>query len=309
MILSSKRILVAGDFLFDIYTHGDVKRISPEAPVPVLRICSENSLPGGAGNTVLNLFSLGMEVIPFGRIGDDSAGRSILDHFKGKGIDTSLLLIDKCFITPVKNRLLALGQQLMRVDREEGLNLSYEMEKEIISMIPNVLKNIDLVAISDYAKGFLSRTVLSSLILQSRVMSIPVIVDPKGSDFSRYSGATILKPNLSEAITAANIGLDASLDDVANHILRSVDIRDLVITRSGDGISIFSNGKRKDFPALSREVRDVTGAGDTVLAVFAASIANGLDISNAAMLANRAASVVIGRLGCVAVSLNEIMSI
>ncbi|MCH9626001.1 MAG: Bifunctional protein HldE [Chlamydiales bacterium] len=306
--LQSKKILVAGDLMLDVYTLGEVQRISPEAPVPVLRVTEERHRPGGAGNAILNLISLGMEVIAMGRIGQDRRGQDLLQDLAKEDVDTLGIVSDSTFQTPIKNRMMAAGQQIVRVDHEHPSPLSKTLEKQMIDSLPKLLEDVDVVAISDYAKGFLTPTLLTHVIKAAKKRSIPVIVDPKGLDFSRYQGVTVIKPNLSEAIAAAGLGVEATLDEIAQQILQDVAIETLLITRSKEGMSLFSRGqKRNDFPAEVHEIVDVTGAGDTVLAVFAAALANQLELDEAVYLANIAAGIAIERIGCARISLSDLM--
>lgn len=308
-MFTKKRILVVGDFMLDLYSIGEVQRISPEAPVPVLRIFEQSHRPGGAGNTLINLISLGMQAIPLGRVGWDDGGDQFIRDLTEEGVDVSFILRDPTFKTPLKNRMIASNQQLMRVDFETPSHLSHDLEKQIVTFLPKLLKQIDIVAISDYAKGFLTCTLLQKLIKEACDLKIPVIVDPKGRDFSRYKGASLIKPNLSEALAAAGLGVEAPLEQVAEKILHQVDIQTLMITRSQEGISIFEKKKmRQDFPARIHEIKDVTGAGDTVLAVVAAALANKMDLSKAAHLANIAAGLAIERIGCARISLDDLTS-
>ncbi|MCC5831885.1 MAG: D-glycero-beta-D-manno-heptose-7-phosphate kinase [Chlamydiales bacterium] len=302
----SKRILVAGDFMLDVYTIGDVQRISPEAPVPVLRVVDESRRPGGAGNAILNLVSLGMEVVALGRVGRDEAGSHFIESLAKEGVDISAIESDPDCRTPLKNRMIAAGQQLVRIDYESPAPLSAPLEQKITEALPTLLKGIDVVALSDYAKGFLTPSLLSELIDLARAYKIPVIVDPKGRDFLRYRGATLLKPNLSEAIEAAGLGAEATLDEVAHQILDEVALETLMITRSKEGISIFDGSTRKDFPARVHEIKDVTGAGDTVLALVTVALANGMNLADAAELANIAAGIAIERVGCARITLADL---
>ncbi|MCP5469320.1 MAG: bifunctional hydroxymethylpyrimidine kinase/phosphomethylpyrimidine kinase [Chlamydiales bacterium] len=295
-----KKILVAGDFMLDIYTQGEVRRISPEAPVPVLCVKDERRIPGGAGNTILNLISLGMDVVALGRVGNDQAGRDFLQSIADENVDTKGIFVDQHFCTPEKNRMMAGGQQIVRIDYEEVSSLPEYLYQKVIEQLPQLMKGIDVVAISDYAKGFLTPALLQEIISYD----IPVIVDPKGLDFTRYWGAMVLKPNLGEAIAAAGLGHEATLDDVAAVLLKGAE--NLMITRSSEGISLFGAEGRRDFPAQVHEVRDVTGAGDTVLAVLTAALANGYSLDEAAQLGNLAAAVAIECLGCARVSVDQI---
>ncbi len=305
--LNPKKILVIGDFMLDVYTFGDVVRISPEAPVPVLRAKKESRKPGGAGNAILNLVSLGMEVSALGRVGNDTGGSSFLQELAKEGVDTRGVVCDPDFQTPLKNRMIAAGQQIVRIDYEETTPLNERLQQEVIDSLKRLFEKVEVIAISDYAKGFLTPKLLSEIMNLAQKMEIPVIVDPKGVDFTRYRGATLIKPNLSEAVGAARLGHEATLDDVAARILGDVDIKTLMVTRANEGISVFEKEvRRQDFPANVHEIKDVTGAGDTVLAVVTAALANGLNIGEAARLANVAAGIAIEQVGCARVSCADI---
>lgn len=305
--LNPLRVLVMGDFMLDTYTSGKVKRISPEAPVSILHVQKEENRPGGAGNVVLNLVALGASVTAIGRIGRDFAGETLREVLEEAGVDVQSLLVQKDFRTPVKNRLIADSQQILRVDTEVISPIPEELEQIIADRIPSLLENVEIVAVSDYGKGFLSRYLLSVLIKRAREKRIPVIVDPKGNDFSRYEGATVIKPNLNEAYEAAKLSFDTPLEQVASMILKNNDIEMLLITRSEAGISLYyKQGEVFNFPVRSKEVKDVTGAGDTVLAIISLALGNGLDIKYAAQLANIAAGIAIERLGCARIYLSEL---
>lgn len=300
------RVLVIGDLMLDTYTTGKVCRISPEAPVSVLNVLSEDSRPGGAGNVILNLVSLGASITVIGRVGRDFAGEEIQMALAKEGVNLQGLYAQKGYKTPVKNRFIADSQQVLRVDFETFSPLAEDIEHKVIEKLPDLMKSCQIVAISDYGKGFLSRTLISAVIQSARKEEIPVIVDPKGEDFSKYRGATILKPNLSEAYAAAKLPPDAPLDAVANSILKIAGVEQLLITRSQQGISLFGQmGERSDFPVRSKEVKDVTGAGDTVLSMLCVALANGLELKDGAQLANIAAGMVIERIGCACISLSD----
>lgn len=293
--------------MLDVYTLGSVKRISPEAPVPVLCVEEESRRPGGAGNAILNLASLGMQIKAVGRVGPDDAGRYFVDALNQEGIDVRGILFDPHYRTPLKSRMIADNQQLLRVDYEKVAPIEASFENTLSTLLPNLLEDVNVIAISDYGKGLLTRSFLSHVIALGKQLSIPIIVDPKGMDFSKYKGATVLKPNLSEAMTAAGLGPDASLDDVGFKLLTEIDVQSLMVTRSKEGISLFNHKeKRRDFPAHVHEVKDVTGAGDTVLAVITAALANTIDLGVAAHLANVAAGIAIERIGCARISLAEL---
>lgn len=305
--LDRRTVLVAGDLMLDTYTIGKAKRISPEAPVAVVQVQKEEARPGGAGNVALNLISLGAFVKVLGRVGSDPSSIVLRHALTAENIDMSGLFVQQSFSTPTKNRIIADNQQIVRVDHETVTPLPEQLEQEIIEAIPSLLQGIDAVAISDYGKGFLSRTLLSALIEQAKKSGIPVITDPKGVDFSKYSGTDLIKPNLSEAYAAAGVSQDVNLDAAAVKILEAANANMLMVTRSEAGISVFErHGRRQDFPVRAREIKDVTGAGDTVLAMLTFAIANGLDIAAAAQLSNVAAGISIERFGCARVSLSEV---
>lgn len=305
--LNSVSILVVGDLILDTYTVGKVKRISPEAPVGVVHVDSEEAKPGGACNVALNIEALGSKVQLVGRVGDDASGARLVESITQNGIDTSTIVRETDFITPHKNRVIAENQQLVRIDHEKASPLSATAEQKLIADLPQLLEGKGAVAVSDYGKGFLTPNLLKALINEANNRSIPVIVDPKGSDFSRYNGATMIKPNQAEAYAASKLSGDASLEQVAQTIQEGCSITTLMITRSKEGIALFdAQGQRSDYPVSVREVKDVTGAGDTVLAMVACALANGLTAGDAAILANAAAGIAIEYVGCARVTLSQL---
>jgi rfaE bifunctional protein kinase chain/domain len=305
--LGYSKVLVIGDILLDTYTIGKAKRISPEAPVAIIQVLQEESRPGGAGNVALNLVSLGTEVVVMARIGHDSAGETLYATLKNEGVNVRGLVTQQGYRTPVKNRIIAENQQIVRVDHEQITSIPELLEQQVIEQLPELLEGVKVVAISDYGKGFLSRTLLSAVLEQAKRQGIPVIADPKGIDFSKYSGATVLKPNLAEAYAAANLTADMPLEIVAQRVLQISQVDVLMITRSEAGISLFfKDGSRHDFPVKMKEVKDVTGAGDTVLATLTCALANNLTITEAAQLSNIAAGIAIERFGCARITLSEL---
>jgi len=301
------KVLVAGDLLLDTYTIGKTRRISPEAPVVVVQVQSELSLPGGAGNVILNLRSMGAWVVPICRVGPDANGDLLLETLKEEVVDLRGIVRQNGYATPVKNRVIAENQQIVRVDYETIVPLPENLEQQIIDQLPERLKGVDVIAISDYGKGFLTKTLLTALIDLGRKRNIPIIADPKGTDFAKYKHSTVIKPNLSEAYAAANLPPDAPLEAVAPKVLQMSQSDVLMVTRSEAGISLFfKEGHRKDFPVKVKEVKDVTGAGDTVLAMLTCAMASGLSIDAAAQLSNVAAGIAIERLGCARVNLSDL---
>lgn len=305
--LDKKKILIAGDLMLDTYTIGKVKRISPEAPVAVVEVLSLEERAGGAGNAILNLISMGADVVALGRVGCDDAGRSLKSSLEKEGVHIQGIIEEQGFKTPIKNRIVADGQQVVRVDHEAIKPISTGAEDALIQMLPALLKDVQTVAISDYGKGFLSERLLKELISQARALNIFIIADPKGTDFKRYSHVHLIKPNLKEAYLAAHLDISRPLDEAASKILTSTHIQYLMVTRSEDGISLFENGKeRKDFPVTAKQVKDVTGAGDTVLAMLAISLANQLPLPVSIHFANVAASIAIEQFGCARITLPQL---
>lgn len=304
-----RKVLLAGDFNIDTYVLGEVTRISPEAPVPILRVEKRYSRLGSAGNAALNLRALGMEVKALGRIGADPKGEELSQLLVSEGIDPAGLVVQEGWTTPVKERMIARSsnQQMMRVDYEESLPLSVELEDQLIDRLDGLLEKIDLVAVSDYGKGALTPRLLKELIGRARKLSIPAVVDPKGRDFARYAGATLIKPNQGEAYEAAGVGREVSLERVAETIFASVSCDHLLVTRASEGAALFSReGERFHFDVKIREVRDVTGAGDTVLAAVVAAMANRLSIEEGVRLAMVAAGLAVEHLGCAVVALPDL---
>lgn len=303
---SKDKVLVVGDFLLDTYTQGQVKRVSPEAPVMVVHAKEISKLPGGAGNVALNLASLGCSVSVLGRLGPDSAKEDLMHSLEQEGIDTKYLYTQKAYQTPLKNRVMAEGHQIVRIDFEEALPLSKSLEDQIIADLPKILSNVSTVAISDYAKGFLSDTLLKALIEKAKALNIPVLIDPKGKDFTKYKGAFLIKPNFSEAILASGYEDGTDLELVAHQIKEMTHIPNIMVTRSSQGLSLFTESGAKHFPVKVREVVDVTGAGDTVLAVLTFAIANKIDLDDASILCNLAAGEVVEHLGCARISIKRL---
>ncbi|MCI5052566.1 MAG: bifunctional ADP-heptose synthase [Simkaniaceae bacterium] len=303
--LKAVKVALFGDFMVDLYTTGSVQRVSPEAPVPVLLAQDAYRLPGGAGNVALNLCALGAEVSAFGLVGADSEGEKLRKLLSKEGIDLSGMV--EGAHTCVKNRLIANTQQLIRIDSEISEALPDSIATEILKRLRAQINEYAIIAISDYGKGFLTNYLLEGIISIGREFCTPVIVDPKGIDFTKYHGATMVKPNLMEAYRAADLPTSASLDRVAERLFEICEPTSLLITRSEKGMSLFTREKgRSDFPARVMEVNDVTGAGDTALSVITFVLANGIDLEHAVPLANLASGIAVEKLGCARVTLSQI---
>jgi rfaE bifunctional protein kinase chain/domain len=250
---------------------------------------------------------MGAEVIAVGRLGGDFAGDKLRSIFADEKIPLEGLFLQQNYATPVKNRIIAENQQIVRIDHEKFTPISELLEQQVIDSLPALLKGVKVVAISDYGKGLLSRTLLAAVIEQAKLSDVPVIADPKGLDFTKYCGATVIKPNLSELYAAASMAADLPLEPVAAKVLALSQAEALLVTRSEAGISLFyGNGSRHDFPVQIHEVKDVTGAGDTVLAMLACALGNELSLPEAIQLAIVAAGIAIERFGCARITLSDL---
>ncbi len=307
---SELTLLVIGDLMLDEYLWGKTERISPEAPVQVVDVTREELRLGGAGNVVNNLVSLGCRVSVCSVIGADDNGTVLRHVFTGMGVDTDGLYEDPMRATSKKTRVLASNQQIVRIDRETKQPVSSEFEDRICAYLREKGPSFRAILVSDYAKGVLTERLLAEIIGIARALHIPVLVDPKGNDFGKYGGATILTPNRREAEIASGVAItgEESLVRAAKTLLDRVDLEALLITRSEEGMSLFlRDGTVTHIPTTAREVFDVTGAGDTVLSMFSLALAGGRMFADAAMLANIAAGIAVGKVGTSTVSPREIV--
>ena len=305
------KALVVGDLMLDEYLWGKAERISPEAPVQVVDIVREDLRLGGAGNVANNLIALGCAVTVCSVIGGDENG-TILQHvFTGKGVDVSGIFEDPLRRTSKKSRVMAAHQQIVRIDWESREPLRPEFEEKLTRFITEKSADCDVILVSDYLKGVLTEGVLGTIAEAGSKHGIPVVVDPKGSDYRKYSGATILTPNRKEAELASGVKVvdEESLTKAAESLLRRGKLAALLITKSEEGMSLFqASGQTVHIPTVAREVYDVTGAGDTVLAVMGLVLASGRDLIEAAWFANVAAGIAVGKLGTSTVSPAEIIN-
>ena len=308
--LPQLRTLVVGDLMLDEYLWGKTGRISPEAPVPVVDISQDDLRLGGAGNVVNNLRALGCHVEVCSVLGDDADGRHLLHQLEQAGVDVTGAVFDSDRKTSRKTRILASNQQMLRIDRESRLPLGDKVEAHLVGEIVARLSHVDVVFLSDYGKGVLTDHVLAQVIKAGREHGVPVVVDPKGSDYRRYRGATLLTPNRSEASEASGIKIEGSdsLAVAGRKLLELAELDALVLTRSEEGMSLFlRDGEQIDLPTRAQEVFDVSGAGDTVLALIGIGLAAKLSLRQAATVANIAAGIVVGKVGTSTVSCREIM--
>ena len=300
-------ILVVGDLMIDHYLWGGCERISPEAPVQVVDIKKETTLLGGAGNVLNNLLALGSSVSVAGVIGDDDNGRQLCLMLKSVGIKTEALLTQKGRLTSKKSRIIASNQQILRYDKESKDAISDAMAQRIIDAVKKDLFLYDMIILSDYAKGVITSFLAQGIIALAQEQNKKVVVDPKGSDFKKYEGAYLLTPNKKEAVLATGIDItdSDSLERALLQLKTTCKLHTSMITLSEDGIALFDESMRQ-FPTVAQEVYDVTGAGDTVIASLAYSIACDVDIDTAAKLSNYAAAVVVGKIGSATATLDEI---
>jgi len=304
------RALVIGDLMLDEYLWGKAERISPEAPVQVVDVRREDLRLGGAGNVVNNLAAYGCGVSICSVIGGDENGTHLRHVFTGKGVDVAGVFEDPMRMTSKKTRVLASNQQIVRIDRETRESITPALEERILAFVRDPGNSWDIILISDYGKGVLTPKVLDGVVSAAKERGIGVIVDPKGSDYAKYRGATIITPNRKEAEVASRIPIvdGESLARAAAYLLKEGAYEAVLITRSSEGMSLFlRDGGEVHIPTVAREVYDVTGAGDTVVATLGIGLACGLSFGEAARLANSAAGIAVGKVGTSTVSPEEII--
>lgn len=308
------RVLVVGDLMLDDYRRGHVDRISPEAPVPILRVVGQDTMLGGAGNVVKNLRSLEVEAMAIGVLGVDDTGEQILEQMKALGVSGDYVVRDVQRVSTRKVRYVSMehGQQVFRADEESTQDVSGEVEDEIIRLVRQHSADAQVIVCSDYLKGVLTARVLKAAFETGRERKIPVIVAPKDGTAQKYDGADILMPNVKELsrLVGTAVSDDSWLSDSAERLTKSLGLQALLVTRGKDGMTLFESNtgglRRVNIPTAARNVYDVTGAGDTSLAAFAAGIAAGAEREAAARLANVAASIVVGKRGTASASRHEL---
>ena len=299
---SAARVLIVGDVMLDRYWFGDVSRISPEAPVPVVKVERTEERPGGAANVARNCAALGAQTALLSVVGADEAGQSLARLLAASNIEASLHE-DAQLATTVKLRVLGRQQQLLRIDFENWP--AHEVLRAKLAEFEEKLPACDVVILSDYGKGGLAH--IAEMIRLARAAGKPVLVDPKGEDYARYAGATLLTPNRAELRQVVGRWTDEA--DLAARVERlrgELGFEALLVTRSEEGMTLFSTTGALHEPALAREVYDVSGAGDTVIATLAVMLASGQGLAPAMKLANRAAGIVVGKLGTATCSIDEL---
>jgi D-beta-D-heptose 7-phosphate kinase/D-beta-D-heptose 1-phosphate adenosyltransferase len=307
-------VLVVGDIMIDHFIWGSVTRISPEAPVPVVEVQSDNYMLGGCANVLNNIFSLGGKAYVTGAIGSDDMGERLLGELRTKHIDTGGIIVEEGRPTTLKTRIVAHSQQVVRFDRESRRPIHSESVKKIVKYIEKVIDKPGAIVISDYNKGVVSAHLLDGIREVKAGKGIIVCVDPKQNDFSLYRGFDIITPNHHEAGRAAGMEIMDGRDivKIGRALLDKFDFQALLITHGEEGMTLFEkNGKatHTEFPAEAREVFDVTGAGDTVIGVFALCVASGATFKEAAALANHAAGIAVGKVGTATISQDELREV
>lgn len=307
----SRRIVVLGDLMLDEFIWGQVRRISPEAPVPVVEVMRETWRLGGAGNVVSNLLELGASAAPVGIVGEDEAARIMRDRFAERGADVSHLIPDPARPTTRKTRIVAHSQQMVRADREDRSPIQPPLEGRILDAFDRALAGADAVVISDYDKGLLTPRVLQHAIHAAHAQGKLVCLDPKIRNFLHYANVDVITPNQIEAERASGIEItdDQTLHAAATRIRELLACQNVLITRGEHGMSLLDEqGQLSSIPTVAREVYDVTGAGDTVIATLALALASGAHLPEAAILANHAAGIVVGKIGTATVSCAELLT-
>lgn len=303
-LFQAARVLVVGDAMLDRYWFGSVDRISPEAPVPIVRVTREEERLGGAANVALNVKTLGAQCTLLTVVGEDEPARILRRLLEEQGV-TTVLGSDPRLYTIVKLRVIGRSQQLIRVDFEN--QPEHEVLQQMLTDYERVLPAHEAVLFSDYGKGGLTH--IPRMIELARAAGKPVLIDPKGSDYRRYAGATVITPNRAEL--AQVIGAwsgEAQLHERAQNLRAELGLTGLLLTRSEEGMTLFDDAGHLDVPAQAREVFDVTGAGDTVIATMATLLAAGLSLREAVPIANRAGSIVVGKFGTASVSYEELFA-
>ncbi len=310
--LSDTTVLVIGDWILDEFVWGTVDRISPEAPVPVVNVTKESFVPGGALNVANNIRTLGGVVYPCGLVGRDLRGRMLVKAMRKEGIDTSGAIYDKGRPTTLKTRVIAHSQQMVRFDREDSRDLSRDHLKKALAFIEKVLPKVDAVIIEDYGKGMITPELLTHILEKAKTFKKPVLVDPKEKHFSYYRGVTAITPNRKEAFSACGPfknGRLPEIHEVGKKLLKQFSCQAVLITLGEEGMILFEkNGAVTKISTAAQEVYDVSGAGDTVIAVFAMALAAHATMKEAATLANLAAGIVVGKLGTATVTAQELKS-
>ncbi len=306
------KVLIIGDLILDRYIWGHVNRVSPEAPVPIVGIQHRTHRLGGAANVAGNITALGAQAEVIGVVGRDSEAGQFRETLSKQGIATTGIVTDSRRPTTVKTRILSMSQQLLRLDQENADPIPDRIADRLRTRAEKSIPRCDIVVLSDYLKGVLGEAFCREIIDLADRHDKTVAIDPKGDDYRKYRGATVIKPNQQEAQTASGINCsdDDSLLRIARKLKQQVNCKSLVMTRGADGVFVYINRSNKTrLPALAHSVYDVTGAGDTFMAAMALGLASGASITDAARLGNYAGSIVVGKLGTATVTTEEIRTL
>jgi D-glycero-beta-D-manno-heptose-7-phosphate kinase len=306
---AGRRVVVIGDLMLDAYLVGETRRISPEAPVPVVEITERSERPGGAANTALNLAALGARPILLGVIGTDADGDRLRACLDKAGIESELVVRDATRPTTCKTRIVARGQQIVRLDSEVRVPVAAPVEEKLLDSLEEALAGAEACVLSDYGKGVLTERVSTGAIGLARRAQCPVVVDPKGKDFTRYRGCTVVTPNVHEleAATGDVVDTDDALLPAAARLLQILEGAAVLVTRGAAGMTLVRQGHApRHVSTAAQRVYDVTGAGDTVTSTLALALATGLSLEVGMELANRAAGVVVGKMGAASVTWEEL---
>jgi D-glycero-beta-D-manno-heptose-7-phosphate kinase len=308
---SRVKILVIGDLILDEFVWGDVSRISPEAPVPVVWVKSESFMPGGAANVANNIASLGARVYIAGVAGNDERAGILKEGLVEKGIEISGVIVDDSRPTTLKTRVIAHHQQVVRIDREKIDGLANEVSDRIIAYVDKVIDEMDAVVIEDYGKGVISAGLLRRILSIAKRKKKIITVDPKEEHFSYYKGVTAITPNHHEASQAAGIKVkdEASILEIGKKLLKKLKCEAVLVTLGENGMQLFEkNGAVTYIQTIAQEVYDVSGAGDTVISTFTLGLSTGMTTKDAAYVSNIAAGIVVGKVGIAVVTQEEILS-
>jgi len=308
LVNKQPKILVIGDLMIDHYLWGECERISPEAPIPIVNIYDENTVLGGAGNVVNNLVALGAQTDILSVIGDCDIANELGTLLSNINVSTNHLVKEKGRFSSKKSRIIASHQQVVRYDIESDYDISEKSQQALFDQYKNIIGQYDIVLLSDYGKGVLTDSLTRDLIKEANNLTIKVLVDPKGLNYSKYSGAYLLTPNKKEASLASNIDIidDSSLLEAITQLKEKCSLDVSLITLSEDGVAIYDNNLRVQ-PTAAREVYDVTGAGDTVLAALGFALSCNYNIDQSVEFANLAAGVVVGKIGSATTTFDEIV--
>ncbi len=306
---SAVKVLVVGDVMLDRYCWGSVRRISPEAPVPVVNLERTSLVAGGAANVAANVAGLGAEAFLIGVVGQDEEAGLMSEILGEINVSPEYLLNVKKRPTTIKTRIVAHNQHVVRIDQETSLPLDSADEKKLIRLIEQTIAKVGVIVISDYAKGVVTENLVSRLITKARELNKPVLIDPKGREYGKYRGATLLTPNRQEAAAACNLETDGQdlVGKAGRQLLKSLSVSAILITQGEKGMTLFRQNKSSyHLDALARKVFDVTGAGDTVVASLGTAVGAGADLAEAAEIANIAAGLVVEEIGTTAINIKKL---